>query len=96
MAEVAEGVRGWISERRQDSAGCTVGLVGHASTVRIVVAEALNLPLQEAIRLSVPPAGAAVVRFWPDGGSCLDSLVASPESVETATTSESSKGYPER
>jgi broad specificity phosphatase PhoE len=96
VAEVAQGVRGWIAERLQDSAGCTVGLVGHASTVRIVVAQALSLPLQEAIRLSVPPAAAAVVRFWPDGGACLDSLVASPESVETATTSESSKGYPER
>ncbi len=79
VATVADGLRGWIAQRQQDCAGLTIGLAGHATTVRIVVAHALNLPLPDSLRLSVPPAGAAVVRFWPDGGSCLDTFLAPPE-----------------
>lgn len=51
-------------------------LVGHATTVRLIAATALELPLAQSIRITVPPAGYAVVRLWPDGGGCLDQLSA--------------------
>lgn len=49
-------------------------LVGHASTVRLLTAFALHLSLAQSSRVQVPPATVAEVRFWADGGSCLESL----------------------
>lgn len=64
VAEMTRGVqRDWL-------------LVGHATTVRLVIANALELPLAKVSRISTPPACVAVVRLWPDGGGCLDFLSA--------------------
>ncbi len=74
LADVAASVGAWLDERLLDSVGRTLAVVGHASTVRVLVARALALPLAESGRLSVAPTSTAVLRFWVDGGSCLDSL----------------------
>lgn len=74
LADVAASVDAWLDERLLDSVGQTVSVVGHASTVRVLVARALALPLAESGRVSVAPTSTAVLRFWVDGGSCLDSL----------------------
>lgn len=50
-------------------------VVAHASTVRILVADALGLELSQSARLTVTPATAAVVNFWADGGSSLEALL---------------------
>jgi len=74
LAEVNADVRRWLAARQSDCAGETIAAVGHASTVRVLVAGAIGLPVAESTRLTVLPAGAAVLRFWPDGGSTLDAF----------------------
>ncbi|MDQ1304255.1 MAG: alpha-ribazole phosphatase [Actinomycetota bacterium] len=73
LAERADALRGYLS-RLQSSPLRTWLLVGHASTVRLVVAQVLRLPLTEVQRISVRPGGWCDVRIWADGGSCLDRL----------------------
>ncbi len=68
-----EALRGYLA-RLQSSQRRTWLLVGHASTVRLVVARVLRLPLTEVQRISVQPGGWCDVRLWADGGSCLDRL----------------------
>jgi probable phosphoglycerate mutase len=74
LASVAARLRALIDSSMASGDQSDVAWIGHASTVRVVVALALGLPLGESARLQTPPAVVAEVRFWPDGGSCLDSV----------------------
>lgn len=80
LNDAAERLRSWREQvhaevPRGDRA--VILAVGHASTVRILVADALGLPLGQISRLAVGPGGAALIRFWADGGSSLEWLIPS-------------------
>lgn len=81
LVDTAARVRAW---REQAHAAVSQGdrvvglVVAHASTIRILVADALQLPLVEASRITVGPAGTAIVNYWADGGSSLELLIPTP------------------
>lgn len=78
LLEAAQRVRAWraqLHDEVSDGGTAIVLVVAHASTVRILLADALQLPLAQASRISVGPATAALVHFWADGGSSLEMLV---------------------
>lgn len=78
LVAVAQQVREWRSQLMSevnDGDHARVLVVAHASTVRILAADALGLPLDRSQRLSVGTATAAIVNFWADGGSSLEALL---------------------
>lgn len=66
-------VRGYLDQLQQSNRRTWL-LVGHASTVRLVVARVLDLPLVNVQRVGVGPGGWCDVRVWADGGASLDRL----------------------
>lgn len=55
-------------------------LVGHATTVALLVGAALGSPIEHARRVATPPGVVAGLSFWSDGGSALE-LLAAPATV---------------
>lgn len=74
LASVATRLLGLVESLVADAACTEVLLVGHASTVRVLAGHALRVPLAQSARLHTPPGAVAEMRFWPDGGSVLESL----------------------
>lgn len=74
LAAAAAGLRSMITSLLAEARVGDLLVVGHATTVRVYLALALHLPLPESARVQAPPGAVAELRFWPDGGSCLDSL----------------------
>lgn len=78
LAALAARVRNWREECHAQLSGGEQGLalvVAHASTVRVLVADALGLALEKASRIDVAPATAAIVSYWADGGASLQALI---------------------
>lgn len=81
LVAVAHRVRHWraqVHAQVPDGGHLAVLAVAHASTVRILVADALSLSLAHATRIEAGPGAGALVHFWADGGSSLESLIPSP------------------
>lgn len=77
LAEAAMRVRDWrtqLHDEVSDGDVATVLVAAHASTVRILLADALHMQLEHALRIAVGPGTAALINFWADGGSSLEAL----------------------
>ena len=81
VSQAAQRVLAWREERlaEVDDGEHVVALVaGHATSVRILIADALGLTLDNITRIAVLPASVSVVNFWADGGSSLELLIPTP------------------
>lgn len=78
LREAAQRVGQWRAQLHSevpDGGRAVVLAVAHASTVRILIADALGLSLHHAARVDVGPGAAALLHFWSDGGSSMESLI---------------------
>lgn len=71
VAHLSSRLAEWRHERQQDA---TVIAVGHASTVRVLIGQALAVPSAATQRIGVPAGAFADVRFYPDGAGSVERL----------------------
>ncbi len=69
LSALARRVRGGLAELRAESDGSDVALITHAGPIKVLLLDALGLPLSAVYVLHVEPGSASLLELWRDSAT---------------------------